>query len=697
MDRRVQRARPVPREGGSIAERMQARVDSPLRQITPDNTSWGDIARIVALPVMGPLSPEEVTEFSRMYSLESAFRRGFRLFEVQARGINAYDEHSGMLGPMGVGDGKTLASLVIAHLAYRKGQRKILLLLPANTMAGFIQQIPWIRSHVSVNVPLHYVQGTARQREKLCSSGMPGCYIMPYSLLSTKDTVDLINGIGPVTIICDEIHKLKHANSARTQRMMKYFREHPDCELVGMSGTITSKSLEDYAHLALRALKEGAPVPSSDHEVAKLAAVLDSDARPSRDQIQKWGALRGWAREWFPKEDLPLDIEGLRRSFQLRFNSTPGVAASDGDNMINTGLLLNNVVDPQGPNAKDHEAVPGWAKVDEYIRQVREMYVAPNGDAIDHAIHTHKWLRELTAGFYNELVWPQPDVLARRMRLGVDDAQELLSRALDHHKARQRYLRELRYWLGAHEIDKLDTPMLVGADMHRQGAKRVGHKLYALWQQMKSLEFADMPEREPRAVRLCDFKVQHAVKWAAHHSDGGILWVYHIEMGKWVNEALIQAGFSNTVHCPAGANLAVLDPDNRDKLLVASISAHGTGKNLQHHQNQIFVEWPRSALLVEQALGRLHRNGQEAEGLVGQTCDLTEYDQEARAAGLNDACYTSQMLGVPQRQIYCDYDPMPRIMPAAVLRERGFENKILSDYAQLELEEKFKSPVDVAE
>ena len=87
------------------------------------------------------------------------------------------------------------------------------------------------------------------------------------------------------------------------------------------------------------------------------------------------------------------------------------------------------------------------------MRRVADMYIAPNGDDVAHAIQTHKWLRELTAGFYNDRVWPTAAQVAKRARVGADDADRLLKAAAAHQEKKQEYNRELRRWLSALKND----------------------------------------------------------------------------------------------------------------------------------------------------------------------------------------------------------------------------------------------------
>jgi len=224
----------------------------------------------------------------------------------------------------------------------------------------------------------------------------------------------------------------------------------------------------------------------------------------------------------------------------------------------------------------------------------------------------------------------------------------------------------------------------------------VGEELYEQWRKWKDLDFEGRPERDSTAVRLCSYKINAMVLWAQNlrkdskKDRGALIWVHNQEIGRWAVEALQEAGLP-VLHCPAGevSNKAIRDPKNGNKFVVASISAHGTGKNLQHFQHCYILQWPRNAKKAEQLLGRHHRNGQKADQLIVVTNNTVEFDRQNFAATLNDSLYIHQTTGSRQKLMYATYDPLPMIFPAAVLRQRGFENRMLNEVQQAGLNERF--------
>lgn len=595
-----------------------------------------------------------------------------------------------------IGDGLVLhntgIALMIASHAHAKGLRRIVLLVPPSVFDQLTKSdIPWWRRRVPLNVPFHLLGKRSRAaRLAMARSGRRGCYVVPYSLLSTTDAVDIMDALRPELVIADEAHNLARRNAARTKRFLHYLEARADAdepvELVAMSGTVTNKSVTDYHHLLVAALKAKAPVPVTQALAAEWGSILDAGASVvSEHQAGPIMPLVRWAQRTFPGRAFRPTISDFREAYKLRLTTAPGVVAT-GDNEIGCSLTIANRA------VAGHERAPGWARLRKLISQVEEAFLTPNGDEIDYSIHAWKWLYELSSGFYNELVWQTPEALAKDRGIAEGAAKVLLDRALDHHRAEQEYHRDLRRFLEEAPIG-LDTPMEVGrACAQRDG--RVPGDLYRLWSARKDLDFVGMPERLKRAVRVCPFKVDAAVAWAAERAAGCMVWYDRIEVGQWLAEALRESDL-HPLHCPAGADdqlCAVGDPERGgrgDRVVVASINAHGTGKNLQAFQEQLFVQWPRSAKTAEQALGRLHRNGQTADELTASRMDTTEFDIVNFAACLNDAVYVQQTTGGRQKVVYANYDPLPRVFSPEFLRARGAQVKVLNAEQRQMLSERF--------
>jgi len=208
-----------------------------------------DFQRIAGIPrriVAEPVLSTTITGWTEALKTRAGTQR---LWPLQIRALEEAAVVGGGFFPLAVGAGKTLPSLLLPRVLQAK---RPLLLVPAQLREQTINFVlPVLNKHWKLpdNLTIH-----------------------SYSELSLIKNCDLLDDLHPDLIIADECHKLKNPRCARTRRFMRYFREYPDTMFVGLSGTITRKSLRDYAHLIKLALKDNSPLP------------------------HKWGELAEWAR-----------------------------------------------------------------------------------------------------------------------------------------------------------------------------------------------------------------------------------------------------------------------------------------------------------------------------------------------------------------------------------------------------------------
>lgn len=656
-----------------------------------DTSGSLEIDRIVHLPVIELPTPEEVEAFCQEEVQARYFDEGFRLFPTQVGSVLAYDLYDGGFFPVGVGWGKTLITLMIANRAYESGrsQRSILYIPPQVYPQLVNSDISWARKRVGLRVPFILLGGKGpSERKAIAGSGKRGCYVMPYSYLSTRDAEDVLFAIQPDLIILDEAHNVKNPSAARTMRLNRYLRNKQP-RIVALSGTITSKSIHDYHHLISHALRENSPLPLDPTLANNWSFVLDAGADPSEGQTGPITPLIRWCRGSFPATKLVSGIPGFRQAYKLRLNSAPGVVAT-GDSEIGVSLILEN------QPVEKHEQYPDFARLKRLMDDVEELWRTPSGDEIEWGFHKWRYQYELSAGFYHHLRWPNVAELVEKQKLSTMEAEAYLALAQQHHLAQQLYHRELRRWIEYSGKPCLDTPLLIGANMAQHGDRDVGAALYVTWRGMKDLEFDGMPARISEPIRVCDYKILSTVEWAKQLEGGVLIWYLHNAVGRWLYEKMQEAGL-DPLWCPSestrpGSNVAIGDPANSQRKIIASMGGHGTGKNLQHFQQQRFLQFPREADRLEQVLGRTHRNGQQADELTAHTFNTLPFDHMNVAACLVDALYIHQTTGSRQKAIYATWNPLPKMYPIDFLRERGFVDvKQLDADARAALEEKFGS------
>lgn len=654
-------------------QKVRKEASSPLPK-SPSRLSadpgQSEVRRILNLPVVEPMTKAEAEEFSRENALAHAFATGFRFKVDQARAMSTYAERGGVFAPVSVGGGKTLIGLQCAQTCYDRGGRKVVLIVPPHLVGQLTKRdIKQARAWIPLSLPINVLGGRPpKERMRIVKSGRPGLYILPSSLLSSKDTVELLGGIRPDLVIADEAHMLANRGAARTRRWLHWML---DCkpQLIVMSGTLTSKSLMDYHHLIEMSLGENSPVPASAHQAAEWAAEIDANACEQLDDRNRGkgpvAPLLPWAQEQFGVSLKP-DRDGLRQAYRLRLNSAPGVVAS-GESDLGVSLTLHN--DP----LENQDGCTGIKELRRLIDDVVELATAPDGSKIPHAMHQWKWLNEMSCGFYNEQIWPDEEEMARR---GISEA--LLEMSKELLEKQQAYNGLLFAWLLEDRLYGVDTPMLVGQEFFLNGNERIKDpRLYQAWKDARDPIYENCINRRPRAVRVCSYKIDHAIKFARKcikSGKGCILWIENIEVSRWLADELRESFEPDEFRiCPAGSLGAEIigDPENAGRVMVASFRAFGTGANLQHFSEQMFLQFPRPAKLAEQVLGRLHRTGQKADELIVNTLFANKHDRMSFAATLNDSLFISQTVGPRQKLIYASYDPEPERFPPAVLRERG--------------------------
>lgn len=274
-----------------------------------------------------------------------------------------YEVH-GLLGPLAVGRGKALVSLLAPVVLESK---RPVLLVPASLRDQTLAHVvPQMRKHWKLH---------------------PNLAVVGYEELALAKNATLLETLQPDLVVCDEAHALRNTSAGRTRRVSRYLRENPTCVFVALSGTMTNRSLRDYWHLARWALRDDlVPLPTKWPELQDWADALDAvRLGQEQDRVVAPGALLDFCE----KGEKPAD--GFRR----RLVETPGVVASGEDEL---GVSL--VIQPRPL------AVP--TVVDKALKDLRATWVAPNGDEITDALTMWRISHELALGLFYRWDPPAP-------------------------------------------------------------------------------------------------------------------------------------------------------------------------------------------------------------------------------------------------------------------------------------------------
>lgn len=520
------------------------------------------------------------------------------LLPTQAWALHEAEAVGGILGPIGVGHGKTLLDMLTPLVV---GAKRAVLLLPPNLKRQFLEA-DW--AYYGQHWRLPNLSGG-----KSYVPGAPFLYVVAFSELSGAKATALLEGLKPDVIIVDEAHNVRNKTAARTKRFLRYLK---DAQKVGgvrlfcWSGTLTSRSLRDYGHLATHALGEGSPVPNHHPTLEEWAASLDPSDFPSP-----------------PGRLLTLGTDGdVRARFRARLVSTPGVVSSGDAASCQASLIISE------------RRVEAPDVVKKHLAALEATWQRPDGDELVDALSKARCARELACGFFYRWRWPRGEP--------VPVIEAWLAARKEWHKE----LREKLKRGGAH----MDSPLLctkaairwyegyTHVERDRDGNEirrfrvepRTRSGPLPTWESehwLRWKEVRDSAKPETEAVWLDDFLVEDSLAWL--REGAGLLWYEFAGFAERLARRARDAGDACVVAGPGDdGNARVLSLTGKEAV-ISSIRAHGTGKNLQQFARNLVANPPSDGATWEQLLGRTHRTGQQADEVTFEVYRHTEAFREA--------------------------------------------------------------------
>ena len=424
----------------------------------------GELRRIEALP----RRVRELNEPLRRLVTEDLRLPGgsMELWDIQAAAIADATLNGGAFLPIGVGQGKALISLLspVAMEAERP-----VLFVPAQLRDQTLNHvIPEMRYHWRLH---------------------PRLRVIGYSELSLAKNARMLEELRPDLIILDECHSVKAPKAGRTRRLVRWFRAHPETKCVAMSGTVSNRSIRDFAHILTWCLKDSAPIPSHYNTLKEWAAAIDE--LKDEDQRLAPGELLRFCGEG----------ENVRQGFRRRLVETPGVVASKEDT-LGTSLVI-----------RSHDEIAVSGKVCRAIENMRNTWETPNGDLIAEAVDLWRHVREMSLGFWYRWDPPPPRDWMTARRAWKSFVREVLRtnrRGLDT---------ELQVWM---ECERATEPP----------------KEWMEWAAVR-----DTFRPNSVAEWMSGFAVEAALKWL---EGGGICWTEQVAFGEKLGERAPYYGAGNT-------------------------------------------------------------------------------------------------------------------------------------------------------
>lgn len=515
-----------------------------------------------------------------------------RLRPIQAYALSVLGTMGGLLGAIGVGHGKTLIAILGACLV---GAKRPVVMVPPSLKQTFLDEYEKFAPHFK----LPYIQ------------------VIAYSTLSSPGGWDLLNQVNPDYIFADEAHCLRHPGSARTRRLLRYLDQNPTTVFAAASGTLTARSVMDYAHLAKYALGLNSPMPLLTSHLDSWANILDVDGRPSPTD---WKCIEPLLDKYGPRDHRQLrgdkKRDAARAAFCKLLTTTAGVVTTD-DESAPCSLLIHCLNSPVPP-----------AEIVDALVSVRGG-TSPNGEEVfEDDASVWRALRQVSAGFYYRWAWeltPQGRV--------------------DHEwlEARSHWSRWVRRELETQSAEGYDSPAMVKRRVQSEIDARPElvqtSRIHASLNDWEKVSDRRAPPTVP--VWLSHYMIDAVLDEVARHDEPVLVWYETRAVG----EALAKA--AGWPLCGPGE-----PPRGPARTCLVSIRAHHKGLNLQAWRLSLVVEPPSSGQVWEQLIGRTHRAGQTADEVEVFTFVGPEPFASAFASARKKAAYAAATTGGRMKLVF---------------------------------------------
>lgn len=532
-----------------------------------------EIERIRALPVREVADPRSLVEpMTRILAKDGG---SMTLLPLQALALYELALTGGVLGAIRVGEGKTLISALAPTVLESK---RPLLLVPGSLVEKTYGDLEDLSLHWKI---------------------LPTIHVYSYDKLSRVGSADYLEQYQPDLLVCDECHALRNGKAAVTRRVRRFMKER-NPRAVMLSGSITTSSVRDFAHLSGWALKEGSPLPRDLESIIEWSRALDRGVGPkSRLDAGALATLYGPEERKLARRD---PLTAVRQAVRKRIVRTPGTVVTVQAPSEGTPITIRLI--------KPDIAVD----VEPLLMGMRESYQTPGGVDFAEAKELRKFARQLAVGFYwrYEPQPPGPWMLARR-----------------------EWLRFVRQCIGQ---GLADSPLHVAMGV-RNGTIPDPAGYYEAWDEIRDT-FA--PKSVAKWVHTR--ALEYASSWLAEHGHGSLVWSTDRPFSKRLADVTGLPYY--------GAKGRTMDGRRIDRSnghpAIASVQANSTGRNLQMYSRALVVNCPANGKAIEQLIGRMHRTGQERPVHIDVVVTIPE-QQDSWDLAYQDAQYIETITGAPQK------------------------------------------------
>ena len=506
----------------------------------------------------------------------------------------------GALGHVSAGAGKTLIGFLLPMVV--PNVKRAVLLVQPDLLSQALHDFEVASQHFRL-------PNLAGAKAGPFYADRPVLDLLAYSKLSAKSCTAWLSDRKPDLVIADEAQNLSNVEGVRGDRFLRYFMDAPyPVRLCAHSGSLTVDGLDDYSHLSALALLEGSPLPIDPDTVVEWASALDPFREGQRPPAPPGALLR-----------LCAPGEHARSGFRRRLVDTLG-GITTLDASIPAKLVIRKRPTPPLPE-----------KVAEALAQIRGGE-RPDGEELVEDVERKVAARQAAYGFYYYWRFPrgEPDDLILRW-----------------YAARKAWGRALRARLEARS-EGMDSPLLLTEAADRYDAGYVGPlpvwhcPVRAAWRGVQPLV-----QPVPAFQWIDDFMAADAARWGRENV--GIIYYQHTAFGRRLAEI---GGFP--IYEGGDEASAAIRAEDGTRTVVASLKAHGTGKNLQMFHRGLLANSPSNNGQLEQVLARLHRTGQEADAVTFDFYCHTPEVEDGWEKALSEAAYKLETTGSRERVLFAD-------------------------------------------
>jgi hypothetical protein len=431
-----------------------------------------EFQRIIDLPVRTYTEAEVEALVEQLTALLKTPNGTMVLRPAQAIALLEIGMYRGMLGPIRVGGGKTLITLLAAYIL---GSVRPLLILPANAIEPTRERQRILSEHWRIPYWIHMVS---------------------YESLGRPSHDKFLQELLPDALIGDEAHMAANPKAAVTRRIRRYQRGDKSEGLGGhnvpclwFSGTLTKRSIKNYSHLADWGLGEGSPVPRTFGDCEQWADVIDERKEDDNEDPYSYERTRPGALVAFSGGDQSR-VE-IRKGYAERVSNTPGVVCTYDDGpSCSLEIHRVTVATPQ--------------TIDTAFKTLRDDWATPDGWLLMGGLEKSRAARQLALGFY--------------YRPKVRPPEDWLNRRREWHAFVRHQIQ--------HNRQGLDSEATVAmACAHG----KLDPSIYRAWREIR-----DTHKPVQEAVWLDGYAVAYAAEWLSHAP--GIVFCEHIEFAGVLSE-----------------------------------------------------------------------------------------------------------------------------------------------------------------